>query len=248
MNAEKRIEQCLRAAPKPAVPNDLLDELRENVSVSKSEARRSVLHRWVSPTGGPISLWRAAAAAVVAIVVLLPLGYGATKLAEECYMTFKATFAYPEHEDNAESKGDDEGRIGSVYGAGGGFGSADLSEKEATEMAEEMRKLCAEGKAEEVEPGVWVVTLSDGRKIGIGGADPEFIAMSDAERNEALKKQFDEIHELRKAGKYERTFIEEIEVDGARHHLYEDRFTLSNGKVVRVGAGEPVEREDEDKD
>ncbi|MHC4301562.1 MAG: hypothetical protein ACYS7Y_30205 [Planctomycetota bacterium] len=72
--------------------------------------------------------------------------------------------------------------------------------------------------------------------------------MSDAERNEALKKEFDEIHELRKAGKYERTFVKEIEIDGARHRLYEDRFTLSNGKVVKMGAGEPVESEDENKD
>lgn len=233
MNTKERIEQCLRAAPKPAVPNDLLDKLKENVSASESKARRSVLGRWFAPAGGPISPWRVATAAVVAVVVVLPLGYGATKLVEKCYTTFKATFIYPDH--------DGGGNV--AYGVGGGFGG-DLSEKEAMEMAEEIRKLCAEGKAEEVEPGVWQVTLSDGRKVGIGGMDPEFVAMSDAERNEALKKQFDEIHELRKAGKYERTFLKEIEIDGARHRLYEDRFTLSNGKVVKVGAGEPVESED----
>jgi hypothetical protein len=234
MNEDKKIEKCLRAAPRPAVPNDLLDELKENVSVSESRARRSVLRRWLSPAGGPMSPWRVAAAAAVAVVVLLPLGYGATKLVEECYVTFKAKFIYPDH---------DEGGVG-AYGVMGGFGGADVSEKEAMEMDEEIRKLCAEGKAEEVEPGVWQVTLSDGRKINIGGMDPELIAMSDAERNEALKKEFDEIHELRKAGEYERTFVKEFEVDGVRHRLYMDRFTLSNGKVVKIGAGEPVESED----
>ena len=85
-----------------------------------------------------------------------------------------------------------------------------------------------------------MVTLSNGKKIHFGGADPEFMALTDVEKNKLLKKQFDEINELRKAGKFERTFIEEIEVDGVKHRLYEDRFTLSSGQVIKMGAGEPV--------
>ncbi|MHC4301563.1 MAG: hypothetical protein ACYS7Y_30210 [Planctomycetota bacterium] len=135
MNEDKKIEKCLSAAPKPAVPNDLLNKLKENVSVSESRARRSVLRRWFAPAGGPILPWRVAAAAVVAVVVLLPLGYGATKLVEECYTTFKATFIYPDH--------DGGGNV--AYGVGGGFGG-DVSEKKAMEMDEEIRRLCAEGQ------------------------------------------------------------------------------------------------------
>jgi hypothetical protein len=176
----------------------------------------------------------------------MPLSYGATKLVEKCYITFKATFIYPEPEDITESEGGYEGRAAG-YGVMGGFsGSADLSEKEAMEMAEEIRKLCAEGKAEEVEPGVWMVTLSNGKKIHFGGADPEFMALTQVEKNKLLKKQFDEINELRKASKFERTFIKEIEIDGVMHRIYRDSFTLSDGKVIKMRAGEPVKDDSKD--
>lgn len=246
MNTQKKIEQCLRAAPKPAAPDGLLNRLQEDVAAGEIKKRVTVIRRWFAPANGSISLWRVAAAAAIAIVVLLPLSYGATKLVEKCYITFKATFIYPEPEDITESDGGYEGRAaGYGYGVMGGFsGSADLSEKEAMEMAEEIRKLCAEGKAEEVEPGVWMVTLSNGKKIHFGGAEPEFMALTDVEKNKLLKKQFDEINELRKAGKYERTFIKEVEKNGVKMRFYEDRFTLSNGKVIKMGAGEPVKNED----
>ncbi|MGD8883109.1 MAG: hypothetical protein PVI82_14530 [Desulfobacterales bacterium] len=246
MNTQKKIEQYLRAAPKPPAPDGLLDKLLADVSAQDIKTHRSSLRRWFAPAVGAISPWRVAAAAAIAIAVLLPLSYGATKLVEKCYITFKATFIYPEPEDITESDGGYEGgAAGYGYGVMGGFsGSADLSEKEAMEMAEEIRKLCAEGKAEEVEPGVWMVTLSNGKKIHFGGADPEFMALTDVEKNKLLKKQFDEINELRKAGKFERTFIKEIEIDGVMRNLYEDSFTLSNGKVIKMGAGESVKKED----
>ncbi|MHC4173350.1 MAG: hypothetical protein ACYTBX_18380 [Planctomycetota bacterium] len=248
MNTKKKIEQCLKAAPKPPSPDGLLDKLQADVSAQDIKTQRSPLRRWFAPAGGSISPWRVAAAIAIAIMVLLPLSYGATKLAEKCYITFKATFIYPEPEDTTEPE-ESHGRVATGYGVMGGFyGSADLSEKEAMEMAEEIRKLCAEGKAEEVKPGVWMVTLSDGKKIGFGGADPEFMALTDIEKNKLLKKQFDEINELRKAGKFERTFIKEIEVDGVKHRFYEDRFTLSNGKVIKMGANEPVKDEDDNED
>ena len=244
MNTNKKIDKCLKAAPKPPIPDGLLDKLQADVSAQDIKTHRSSLRRWFAPSGGRISLWRAAAATVIAILLLLPLSYGATKLAEKCYITFKATFIYPEPEDTTEAE-EGHGRGAAGYGVMGGFyGSADLSEKEAMEMAEEIRKLCAEGKAEEVEPGVWMVTLSNGKEICFGGADPEFMALTDVEKNKLLKKQFDEINELRKAGKFERTFIKEIEVDGVKHRFYEDSFTLSNGKVIKMGAGEPVKDED----
>ena len=105
--------------------------------------------------------------------------------------------------------------------------------------------LYKQGKAEEVEPGHWVATLSDGTRFGIN-IDPEMLSLSDTERKEFMKKQFDEINELRKTGKYERTFIKEVEENGVKIRLYEDRFTLSNGKVITIGTGEAVKDDNKD--
>jgi Tol biopolymer transport system component len=80
MNTEKRIEQCLKAAPKPPAPDGLLDKLEADVSVQDIKTHRSSLRRWFAPAGRSISPWRVAAAAAIAIAVLLPLSYGATKL------------------------------------------------------------------------------------------------------------------------------------------------------------------------
>ncbi|MHC4751625.1 MAG: hypothetical protein ACYTFW_17350, partial [Planctomycetota bacterium] len=80
MNTQKKIEQYLRAAPKPPAPDGLLDKLQADVSAQDIKTHRSSLRRWFAPTGRSISPWRVAAAAVIAIAVLLPLSYGATKL------------------------------------------------------------------------------------------------------------------------------------------------------------------------
>ena len=80
MNMQKKIEQFLRAAPKPPAPDGLLDKLQADVSAQDIKTHRSSLRRWFAPAGRSISPWRVAAAAAIAIVVLLPLSYGATKL------------------------------------------------------------------------------------------------------------------------------------------------------------------------
>ncbi len=236
MNIQKKIDKYLKAAPRPPAPDGLLDKLQADVSAQDIKTHRSSLRRWFAPAGGSISPWRVAAAAAIAIAVLLPLSYGATKTVKRIIKTFEAKFVYPQDDGGVHG-------YGYGYGYGSAIGSSDpnFTEKEAMEMAKEIRKLCAEGKAEEVEPGVWMVTLSNGKKIHFGGADPEFIALTDVEKNKLLKKQFDEINELRKAGKFERTFIKKIEINGVMHNLYEDSFTLSNGKVIKMGAsgGDP---------
>jgi len=80
MNTQKKIEQCLRAAPKLPAPDGLLDKLQADVPARDIKTQRSALNRWFAPAGGSISLWRVAAAIAIAIAVLLPLSYGATKL------------------------------------------------------------------------------------------------------------------------------------------------------------------------
>ncbi len=236
MNTEKKFERFLRAAPKPPVPDGLLDKLQADVSTGDIKTQRSPLCRWFAPAGGSISLWRVAAAVVIATAALLPLSYGATKTVKHIIRTFEAKFEYPQEDGGVH-----------VYGVGAGIGSSDpnFTEEDALKKQQEFYQLYKEGKAEEVRPGIWVAILSDGEAIGFGG-DPENLGLSDAERKDALKKQFDEIEELRKAGEYERTFIKEVEKDGVKVRLYEDRFTLSNGKVITMGAGEGEQVKGED--
>jgi hypothetical protein len=236
MNTEDKIEKCLKSAPKPATPDALLNRLQEDVAAGEIKKRDTVIRRWFAPAGGSISLWRVAAAAAIAVAVLLPLSYGATKTVKRIIKTFEAKFEYPQ----------DDGGV-HVYGVGAGIGSSDsnFTEEDALQKQQEFYQLYKEGKAEEIEPGIWVAILSNGEAFGFGG-DPENLGLSDAERKDVLKKQFDEINELRKAGKYERTFIKEVEKDGVKIRLYEDRFTLSNGKVITMGAGEGEQVKGED--
>jgi hypothetical protein len=79
MNTEKKIEQCLKAAPKPPAQDGLLDKLHKDIALGDIKTRRSALRRWFAPTGGSISPFRVAAAAVIAIALLLPLSYGAVR-------------------------------------------------------------------------------------------------------------------------------------------------------------------------
>jgi hypothetical protein len=222
MNMQNKIEHCLKAAPKPPTPIGLLDKLHTDVTVGEVRAQRSALQRMFAPSGKRISAWRVAAAAI-AIAVLIPLSYGAAR-AIRYFTTFEAEFKYG---DNAGYK----------------FSRTVSSTDDSIQSKEDARKtelefygLYKQGKAKEVQPGVWVATLSNGEEFAFGG-DPENLGLSEAEQKELLKKQLDEINELRRAGKYERTFIKEIEKDGVKIRLYRETFTLSNGKVVTLTAG-----------
>ena len=86
-------------------------------------------------------------------------------------------------------------------------------------------------------------------KFSFAGNNPEWVGLPEAEQRGLLKKQFDEINELRKAGRCEKIYKPEhnYEVDGVKYRYFEARYTLSNGKVVTIGSSEPV-KDDEDKD
>jgi hypothetical protein len=53
-------------------------------------------------------------------------------------------------------------------------------------------------------------------------------------RKEEIKQIFKELHELRQAGKFERTFVKEDEQDGIKIRFYKDHFTLSSGKTITM--------------
>ncbi|MCU0915492.1 MAG: hypothetical protein MUC88_13135 [Planctomycetes bacterium] len=84
MNTKGRIERYLRAAPKPPVPSDLMNRLRKDVVLKEAQTRGPVLRRWFAPSGASFSHWRVAVAVVIAVIVLLPLSYGASQLIKRC--------------------------------------------------------------------------------------------------------------------------------------------------------------------
>jgi len=171
MNMEDKIAKCLKAAPKPATPDGLLNRLQEDVAAGEIKKHDTVIRRWFAPTGGAISLRRVATAAAIAIAVLLPLSYGATKTVKRIIKTFEAKFVYPQ----------DDGGV-HVYGVGSAIGSSDpnFTEEDAREDQREFYELYKQGKAEEVEAGFWFAILSNGK--GFGTRNPEMLGLSEAEQ------------------------------------------------------------------
>ena len=102
------------------------------------------------------------------------------------------------------------------------------TEQDARDSIQYFGELYRKGKAKEVKPGVWVVVLPNGEEFAYSGRNPELVGLS----------QNDEIQKLREAGDFERTFIKEVEDKGIKTRLYEDRFTLSSGKIVTMTFGE----------
>ncbi len=176
---------------------------------------------------------KTAAAAVVALVVLLPVSYAAVEAVKHFIVSEdKVSFEYPDP--NGVAMSYTYGRIASVTGT-------DVeNEEQARARIEEFRQLYLAGKAVEVKPGIWKATLADGTQFAYGGGDPARagagVEFTEEEKTQ-LKKQSDEINELRKAGKGERTFLKEIEDNGMKIRLYEVRYTLSDGRVVTITEG-----------
>lgn len=111
------------------------------------------------------------------------------------------------------------------------------------EQMEEFKQLYRAGKAKEVEPGVWEVTLSNGELFRIGKIDPEQLFLSEQELQSRMESQADEIYELKQAGQYEKIRKPELDqiINGVQYRGYIMRFTLSDGRTVDVGAAEPEE-------
>ena len=173
-----------------------------------------------------------AAVAAMAVAIMLPVSYGAVKAIRKLFVTRdQVTFEYPQP-DGKEAASYVFTRTLAVPGA-------DAADREKARVRlEEFFQLYREGKAKEVEPGVWQATLADGEEFAYRG-DPEKGGVEFTEEEKArLKQMADEINELRKAGKGERTFWKETEANGLRIRLYHVRYTLLNGEVVTLCEGE----------
>jgi hypothetical protein len=103
MDTDKRIEQYLRAAPQPLTPDGLGGRLQNDVAFTDAKTPRSVLRGWFAPAGGPVSLGRVAAAAILAVVVLLPLTYAGSRIVRT-YFTEGPQVEVMQNEDGSVTK------------------------------------------------------------------------------------------------------------------------------------------------
>ncbi len=174
-----------------------------------------------------------AAAAVVALAVLLPVSYAAVEAVKYFIVSEdKVSFEYPDPNGSTMTY---------VYGRSVSVTGTDIADDEqARARVEEFRQLYLAGKAVEIKPGIWKATLADGTEFAYAGSDPARagggVGFTEEEMTQ-LQKQSDEINELRKAGKGQRTFLKEVEENGTKIRLYQVRYTLSDGSVVTITEG-----------
>ena len=189
--------------------------------------------------------FKIAAAAVVALAVLLPVSYAAV----EAVVKY---FTISEDEVSFEVQ-DANGALGFAAHRSISVGGTNIAtEEEARARLEEFRRLYREGKAKEIQPGLWQVTLSNGELFNYRGDPQQVTAEFTPKEEEQMREEFEEINALQRAGKGERTFLrEETQQNGAKVRVYEARYTLASGKIVTRteaegfisprDAGDPVE-------
>ncbi len=144
-----------------------------------------------------------AAAAVIALAILLPVSYAAVEAVVKYFTISEDRVSFPEVQEPNLMVGGGASRSISVGGTS--IASAD----EARACLAEFRQLYREGKAREIEPGTWQVTLANGELFNYKG-DPERMTAEFTDQDkEQMKKEFDEINALQSAGKGDRTFLRE---------------------------------------
>lgn len=240
MNTEKEIEQCLKAAPKATAQDGLLDKLQKDIAIGDIKTRRSALRRWFAPTGGSISPWRVAAAAAIAILVLLPLTYGATQIIKLVVEEFTVIYGVD----------DEQAKYITAYAFNPTItGDCITNKEEAKEAEKEMLPLIKKGKAEEVSPGVYKGVLSNGEEVIYDTLGIPIEILQSENRKEKIKELTDEIQKLKKAGEFERTFSDVVKSPkGLDVYIYKTRYTLSNGVTITLNSAYEHKVEEKTKD
>ena len=135
---KKKIEQSLRAAPKPPTPDGLLNELQDNIVFAESKKSDNIIRRFLSPAGGQVSLWRVAAVVAIAAMVLLPLTYAGGKI-------IKSYFVEVEVIETIENEDGSIVKIGTARAI-----AVEPSEQPNEQEAKEIEELRKAGKFEKV--------------------------------------------------------------------------------------------------
>jgi hypothetical protein len=115
--------------------------------------------------------------------------------------------------------------------------TGEISKDDAERAAAEARQLVSEGKAEEIRPGVFRVTLSDGKVVELGGKAAGTMDHMPPE----LKAMLEEMEALRQAGNFEETLVREwTENDGTKVSVYKETFTLADGTIQQCKREERI--------
>lgn len=229
MNAEKKFDKYLKTPPKPPVPDDLLGKLQKDVTVGNIKTHHLAIHRWFAPAGGQVSLWRTAAAVVIASMVLLPLTYGATKIIK--FVVEEFTFIYGVDDEQAE--------FIMAYSFNPTIrGDCINNEEDANQAEKEILQLIKEGKAEEISHGEYKAILLNGGEVTYDTLGIPIEILQSENRKEGIKELTDELEKLRKAGEFERTFLDVVKSPKGRDvYIYKTRYTLPNGVTISLNSG-----------
>ena len=240
MNSHKRIEKCLRAAPKPAASDGLMDKLQQDVVRRDFRLRGSTLRKWFAPFDGRILIRRVAAAAAIAIACLVPLSYGAGKIIKFVVEEFTVMYGFA----------DEDGKHISAYSFNPTVKGDCINNKEDARQAEkEVLQLIKAGKAEEVSSGEYKAILSNGGEVRYDTLGIPIEILQSENRKEKIKELTDEIERLKKAGEFERTFLDVVKSSkGHDVYIYKMRYTLSNGATITLnhGTGHKIEEKTKD--
>ena len=145
------------------------------------------------PTGASAGVWRTimmskrsrlAIAAAVAVAIMLPAGYAAVQAVVK-YFTIsedQVSFVHEEPDFTMDATALRRISIG---------GTNIASEEEARACLAEFRQLYREGKAQEIQPGVWQVTLSNGQLVNYKGDPERATAEFTPQEKEQMKKEFE---------------------------------------------------------
>lgn len=240
MNADKKIERCLTNAPKPAAPDGLMDKLQQDVVRREFRARGSTLRKWFAPSGRRISILRVAAAATIAIACLVPLSYGAGKIIKFVVEEFTVTYGFA----------DEDGKHISAYSFNPTVKGDCINNKEDAKQAEkEVLQLIKKGKTEKISSGEYKAILSNGGEVIYDTLGIPIEILQSENRKEKIKELTDEIERLKKAGEFERTFLDVVKnPKGHDVYIYEMRYTLSSGATITLNHGTAHKIEEKTKD
>jgi len=240
MNTKKKIEQYLVAAPKPPAPDGLQDKLQEDISAQDIKTQRSSLHRWFAPTRRSISPWRVAAAVAIATMVLLPLTYGATRIIKFVVEEFVVMYGVD----------DEQAKYITAYAFSPTIrGDCINNEEDAKQAEKEILQLIKEGKVDKISPQEYKAVLSNGGEVIYDTLGLPVEILLSENREEKIRELSDEIEDLKKAGEFERTFLDTVKSSkGHDVYIYKTRYTLSNGVTITLNSGyehrvEEIEKE-----
>jgi hypothetical protein len=226
MNTRKRIEKCLTNTPKPVVPDGLLEKLQKDIVLGEVKTQRSALLRWFAPTGSQIQPWRIAAAATIAVACLVPLSYGAARIIKFVAEEFTVMYGFD----------DENGKHITAYSFNPTITGDYINNKEDAKQAEkEILQLIKEGKAEKISSAEYKAILSNGGEVIYDTLGIPIEILQSRDREEKIKELTDEIEKLKKAGEFERTFLDVVKSpNGHDVYIYQMRYTLSNDATITL--------------